>query len=73
MSDEEEVDGLEVGDVVMLRSGGPEMTVTNVGEKDVCVSWATRHQSKADEYEGRINERRIPYDALMMVRKFDAA
>lgn len=60
-------DELKPGDVVVLNSGGPRMTVTGIGANDVAVSWATRHQSKPDEHDGRVNHGRFPRVTLTKV------
>lgn len=65
---------LEVGDLVQLKSGGPSMTVTTIGNTDVGVQWASKAHIKGREgdearwdYDGRICHGRFPRAALVRV------
>lgn len=54
---------LDVGDVVQLKSGGPQMTVVEVGESsDVKCMWFPDYKSES------VREDHFPIDALKKVQ-----
>ena len=51
-----EAEKIEIGDVVKLKSGGPELTVTNVGKlwetSDVLHAWCAWFSDDGKNHEG---------------------
>ena len=55
---------LKVGDVVVLKSGGPKMTIFSIVENDICCVWFIQNGDVS--YSGPYS-REFKYDQLDLV------
>ncbi len=61
------MEGFKIGDVVMLKSGGPKMTISNEGD----LGSAGRGALCQWFVEGDIKERVFKYDSIMKISKIN--
>ncbi len=58
---------LEVGDVVRLKSGGPDMTVEGVGEQDVDCVWFQGNNVLRNTFGAALLQKATPKGPAFMV------
>lgn len=68
--------GLEVGDVVMLKSGGPKMTIAAIGafptvgiERGAECVWFEKDESKTKVFDSRVLVRWVPMPTTVRVSR----
>jgi len=55
-------DEIQNGDTVMLKSGGPVMTVIRVSGSDITCSWFIKGEEKREAFRKQSLEKVNPYD-----------
>lgn len=50
----------KIGDIVQLKSGGPKMTVTSVGERSVITAWFAGSKKEAGSF---------PFEAISLFKE----